>query len=99
MKLVTFLKRHPSGIAEGKTLTLNDDHAERLAAEEYVSIDGDVVLDGVQPNPLAQDKDKIPAMIPYKITAKDLKERPDLFDVSAKVGDTVQIPNPDYKPA
>ncbi len=84
---VTFLKDHPSGIKAGFTTVLGDKHAARLADEGYVS---------VGENQKANDE---PEFIDYVLTKKDIKEKtyPGIPD-DAKVGDVIQIPNPNYVP-
>ena len=89
---VNFLKDHPSGIKQGASANLEDNHAKRLVKEGYCE------ADGVDPEALKleDDKNKVePETIEYTITEKDdTKKGP--FK-GRKVGDKVQVPNPKFK--
>lgn len=89
MKDVTFIKRHISGIPEGTKKTLHNDHADRLAKEGYVEIDGEEKPDPVEPE-----------FLEHKLTKKDIKEGVvGLIQLTPehKVGDVIEVPNPAFK--
>ncbi|CAL7961473.1 hypothetical protein GAMM_230002 [Gammaproteobacteria bacterium] len=83
MKTVTFVKEHPVGINEGRTIMVSDSDAKRWKEEGYVTIDGDA----------GEDE---PEMIDHVLTKKDLRIHPEWFVNDNEVGDTIQIPNPKY---
>ena len=89
MKQVTFIKDHPSGIKEGSSRTLGDKHADRLAAEGYVTA-GESDQSG---------KELEPETVPYTLAKKDIKDKvfPNIPE-DAKPGDTIEVPNPKYVP-
>ena len=86
MKTVTFIKKHPCGIAAGKQFNFANAHADRLKAEGYVRIDGETKDSGPEPE-----------TIPYKLTKKDIQQGtyPGIPE-DAKPGDEIQIPNPKF---
>lgn len=89
MKNVKFIKDHQSGLTEGTEKNLRNDHADRLAKEGFVEITGEG-----KPDPLEKE------FVPYKLTKADVKAgvvgTMELAK-SAKVGDEIEVPNPNFQ--
>lgn len=83
MKTVTFIKDHPVGIKEGRTITVQDHDAQRWHDQGYVDLGEDA----------GQDE---PEMIDHTVTKKDLKENPTWVGMGHKVGQVIQVPNPKF---
>lgn len=89
MKTVKFIKDHQSGLKEGTERTLRDVHAERLRKDGFVEIVGEAT-----PDPKEKE------FIPYKVTKADVKAgHVGTIELakSVKIGDEIEVPNPNFK--
>lgn len=85
---VTFKKNHVVGIKKGHTAMVDIDHAKRLHKEGYVELDEASI-----------NEEDIPEFVQYKLKPKDFKPGSDFSEEQLegkKVGDVVEVPNPDY---
>lgn len=86
-KTITFIKDHPAGIKAGRTHKFSDKVANLHIVEGFA-----VEAEGAAPVVVINESETIEIVV----TKEDLKANPSLKAEGVKVGDTINIENPNF---